>query len=81
MECNFGRGEAPSAPYACFLVKKVKETDIVTDKPKREKPKKVRTGENNTAVAESVREAPLNSIHRRSQQFNISKTSLRKILA
>ena len=36
-----------------------KETDILVDKPKREKPKTVHTPENITALAESVREALL----------------------
>ena len=58
----------------------MKETDILIDKPKREKPKIVRTPENITAVVETVCEAPSTSIHRRSQQFNISETSLRQIL-
>ena len=40
----------------------------------------VRTPENNTAVAESVRERPSISIHRRSQQLNISETSIKRIL-
>ena len=31
------RREAPSAPYIRYLVKKVKETGILIDKPKREK--------------------------------------------
>ena len=35
---------------------------------------------NITAVAESVYEAPSTSIHRCSQQLNISETSLRRIL-
>ena len=38
---NFGRREAPSAPYVRYLVKKVKETDILIDKPKRGKLKTV----------------------------------------
>ena len=42
--------------------------------------KKVLTPENFAAVVESVCEAPSTSIHRRSQQLNISKTSLRRIL-
>ena len=53
---------------------------IVIDKPKREKPKTVRTPVNIAAVAESVCEAPSTSIYRRSQQLNISETSLRRIL-
>lgn len=80
LRTDFGRREAPSAPYVRYLVKKVKETGILIDKPKREKPKTVRTPENIAAVAESVREAPSTSIHRRSQQLNISETSLRRIL-
>ena len=35
---DFGRREAPSAPYVRYLVKKkMKETGILIDKPKREK--------------------------------------------
>ena len=50
-----------------ILWKKVKETGILIDKPKREKTKTVRTPENIAAVAESVCEAPSTSIHLRSQ--------------
>ena len=49
---NFGRREAPSAPYVRYLVKKVKEIGIHIDQPKREKPKTVGTPENTAAVAE-----------------------------
>ena len=42
-----------AAPYVRYLVKKVKETGIVIDKPKREKPKTVHTPENICAVTES----------------------------
>ena len=55
-------------------MKKVKQTGILIDKPKREKPKTVRTAENIAPVAENVCEAPSTSIHRRSQQLNISET-------
>ena len=61
-------------------MEKVKETGILIDKPKREKPKTVHTSENIAAVAESVFEAPSTIIHRHSQQLNISETSLRRIL-
>ena len=40
----------------------------------------MRTSENIATVAESVSEAPSTLIHHRSQQFNISETSLRRIL-
>ena len=58
MRTEFGRREAPSAPYVRYLVNKVKETDILIDKPKREKPKTVCTPENIAAVAESLCEVP-----------------------
>ena len=52
---NVGRREAPSAPYVRYLKKKIKETGILIDKIKRQKPKKVRTPQNIAAVAESVK--------------------------
>ena len=60
--------------------KKKKETVILIDKPKRKKLKTVRKPENIAAVAESVREASSTPIHRRSQQLNISATSLRRMM-
>ena len=69
---------APSAPYVRYLVKKMKETGILIDKPQHEKPKIVRTPQNIAAVAERMREVPSTSIHRRSQQLNISQTSLKR---
>ena len=77
LRTDFGRREASSAPYVRYLVKKVKETGIFSDKPKREKPKIVLTPENIAAVTESVYETPSTSIHRCSQQLNILETSLR----
>ena len=61
-------------------MKKVKETGILIDKPKPEKTKTMQTPENIAAVAERVCAAPSTSIHRRSQQLNISETSLRRVL-
>ena len=80
LRTDFGRREAPSAPSVRYLAKKVKETGILIDKPKREKPKTMLTPENIAAVAVSMYEASSKSIHRRSQQLNISETSLRRIL-
>ena len=48
---DFGRRAALSVLYVRYLVKKVKETGILIDKPKREKPT-VHTPENITTVAE-----------------------------
>ena len=80
LRTDFERWEAPSAPYVRYLVKKVKEAGILIDKPKRGKPKTVLTPENFVAVAKSVCEEPSTSIHRCSQQLNISEISLRRIL-
>ena len=75
---DFGRREPP---YVRYLVKKkVKEAGIIINNPKREKPKPMRTPENIAAVAESVCAAPSTTIHRRSQQLNISEILLRRIL-
>ena len=63
LHTDFGRREGPSAPYIRYLVKKVKETGIFIDKPKRVNPETVRTPENIAAVAESLRKAPSTSIH------------------
>ena len=76
LRTDFGRREAPSAPYVRYLVKKVKETGILIDKTNREKPKTVCTPENIAGVAESVCEGPSTSNHRSPQQLNISETSL-----
>ena len=54
LHMDFGRREAPSAPYVLYVVKKVKEASILIDKPKREKPKTVRTPKNVAAVTESM---------------------------
>ena len=43
LRTDFGRREAPSAPYVRYPVKKVTETGIIIDKPKHEKSKIVRT--------------------------------------
>ena len=58
-------------PIFAIFKKKVKETGILIDKPKREKPKTINIPENIAAVAESGREAPSTSIHRHFQQLNI----------
>ena len=63
--------------YVCALsCEKIKETGILIDNSKLEKPKTVRIPENIAVVAESVREKPSTPIHRRSQQLNISETLL-----
>ena len=82
LRTDFGRRRALSAPYVRYLVKrkKVKETGAYSSINQSVKSQTVRTPENIAAVAESVVEAPSTSIHRHSQQLNISETSLRRIL-
>ena len=58
LRTDFGKREAPLVPYVRYLAKKVKETGILVYKPKREKPKTVRTPENIAAVTESVCKVP-----------------------
>ena len=66
LRTDFGGREAPSLLYVRYLVIKVEEAGILIDKPKREKPKTMRTHENIAAVVESVREVPSTAIHHRS---------------
>ena len=54
---GFWKKKAPSAPYVCYLVKKVKKTGILIDKPKRERLKTVRTPGNIAGIAENARKA------------------------
>ena len=66
LRTDFGRKEAPSTPDVRFLVKKVKETGIVFDKPKT-----VHTSENIAAQHQFT--VVLNNM-------NTSETSLCRIL-
>ena len=73
MRTDFGRRETPSAPCVPYLMKKVKETVILIDKPKTRKAK-------NSAYPLRILllqwqkvfvKRHQQSIHRRSQQLNI----------
>ena len=78
---DFRRREALLTSHVRYLMKKVKETGILIDKPNREKPKIVRTPENIAALWQKVCVRRLQtSIHCHYQQMNISKTSLTRIL-
>ena len=61
-------------------VKNVKAIGIVIEKPKRVKPKTVRTPESIAVVAKNVCEAPSTSTHHHPQQLNISENSSKRIL-
>ena len=71
---GFWKKRSTVSSICSLACEKVKETGILINKPKREKPKTVCAPENIAAVAESVCEAPSTSIHRRSQELNISET-------
>ncbi|KAJ8940133.1 hypothetical protein NQ318_000654 [Aromia moschata] len=74
----FGRNEAPSAPDIRRLLRKVRGRLMDNSSHLRARP--VRTAERIAAVAQSVHENPRTSTHHRSQQLNVSRTSLRRIL-
>jgi len=76
----FGKNQRPSSQYVDQFVKRVRETGSLMDKTTRVRPRTVRTPENIAAVAESVREHQSTSTRHRSQELNISRTSLRRIL-
>ena len=63
LRTDFVRRESPSTAYVRYLAKKVQETGVLINKPKREKPKTVRTPDNIAGVEESVCEAPSTSLH------------------
>lgn len=77
---KFGRREGPTVPGIRKFIAKVRGTGFIVDAPRRERARTVRTPEHIEAVAESVRENPSTSTRHRSQELNISRTSLRRIL-
>ncbi|KAM8702697.1 hypothetical protein ACLKA7_000827 [Drosophila subpalustris] len=59
---------------------RVRKTGMLVDKPTRVRTRPLRSTENIAAVAENVREQPSTSTRHRSQQLDISRTSLIRIL-
>lgn len=80
LRSKFGRNEAPSTQYVDQFVTRVRETGSLLDKTTRSRTRTVRTTENIAAVAQSVQEEPSTSTRHRSQELNISRTSLMRIL-
>ena len=64
----------------CFQSKRIRQTGSLLDKATRSRARPVRSTENIAAVVQSVLEQPSTSIRHRSQNLNISRTSLRRIL-
>jgi len=77
---KFGRKEIPSTQFVDQFVKRVQQTGSLLDKATRSRARPVRSTENIVAVAQSVLEQPSTSTRHRSQNLNISRTSLRRIL-
>lgn len=77
---SFGRNNASTAPAVRKFVQKVRETGMLVDHTHHPRRRTVRTEENVAAVAESVQLSPGTSTHHRSQQLNISRTSMMRIL-
>lgn len=80
LRTNLGRKEVPSAEYVRQFVKRVRETGSLLNKTTRARARPVRSNENISVVAKSVREKPNASIRHRARELNISRTSLRRIL-
>ena len=77
---HFPRNHVPAKSTVQSLVARFVETGSVGDLKKSPRPRTARSSENVAAVAESVREIPGTSIRHRSQELNISRTSLQRIL-
>lgn len=76
---HFPRNHVPAKSTVQSLVARFVETCSVGDLKKSSSPRTTRSSEN-VAAAESVRETPGTSIQHRSQELNISRTSLQGIL-
>ena len=74
---KFGRKEMPSTQFVDQFVKRIRQTGSLLDEATRLRARPVRLIEN-TAFAQSMLEQP--STRHRSQNLNISRTSLRRIL-
>ena len=77
---KLGKKEVPSSQFVDQFVKRVRETGSLLDKTTRSRSRPVRSGKKIAAVAQSVLEHPSTSTHHRSQELNIPRTSLRRIL-
>ncbi|CAK9833058.1 hypothetical protein ANTRET_LOCUS9796 [Anthophora retusa] len=77
---KFDKKDVPKTQFVDQFVKRVRETGSLLNKTTRVRTRPVRSTENIAAVAQSVREQPSTSTRHRSQELNISRTSLRRIL-
>ena len=77
---KFNKKDVPKTQFVDQFVKRVRETGSLLDKTTRVRTRPVRSTENIAAVGQSVREQPPTSTRHRSQELNISRTSLSRIL-
>jgi len=75
---KFDRKEMTSTQFVDQFVKRIRQTGSLLDKATRSRARSVRSTENIATVVQSVLEQP--STRHRSQNLNISRTSLRRIL-
>jgi len=80
LRSKFGKNKAPSRQFVDSFVKRVRETGSLTDKTTHLRARSVRSVENIAAVAESVNDNPSTSTGHRAQEWDISRTSLQRIL-
>lgn len=80
LRTKYGREMAPSRFVLANFFKRARETGSLNNKKTRKRESTVRTAENIAVVAEDVRDRPTTSTRQRSQQLDISRTSLRRIL-
>jgi len=80
LRSKFGKNKAPSRQFVDSFVKRVRETGSLMDKTTRLRARPVRSVENIPAVAESVNDNPSTSTRHRAQKWDISRTSLQRIL-
>jgi len=77
---KFGRKKMLSTQFVDQFVKRIRQTGSLLDKATCSRARPVRSTENIAAVAQSVLEQPSISTRHRSQNLNISRNSLRRIL-
>ena len=77
---KFGTKEVPSLQLVDEFVKRVRKTRLLLDKTTRSRSLQVRSAENIAVVTQSVLEHPSTSTHHHSQELNIPRTFLRRIL-
>ena len=77
---HFGVRDAPAANTIKAIVKRFQESGSVQDAERSGRPTSVRDADNVERVMRSVRSEPSTSIRRRSQELDIKKSSLQKIL-